>query len=148
MPIIVAQASMSVNIDRCRFLSDTRPMPLAPLPIVTADPAPCCSPLTGEPMNEQDATVLSTALKALADPARLRLLSVIAASAGHESCVCDLVDAVHLSQPTVSHHLKVLTDAGYVTREKRGVWAYYTLVPGALDAIAGHLGTHLAPAAA
>ena len=103
----------------------------------------CCTPRTREPITEQEAATLSQKLKALADPARLRLLSLIAAHDGSEACVCDLIEPVGLSQPTVSHHLKVLVDAGLVTRDKRGVWAYYALVPGALDAITHQLGTHL-----
>ena len=90
----------------------------------------------------------SQVLKALADPARLRLLSLIASHDGAEACVCDLTEPVGLSQPTVSHHLKVLVDAGLVTRDKRGVWAYYALVPGALDAVTHQLGTHLTAGAA
>jgi ArsR family transcriptional regulator len=77
-------------------------------------------------------------LKALADPARLQLVSRVASSRG-EVCACDLNDVVGLAQPTVSHHLKVLVDAGIVAREKRGVWVYYTVVPGALGALAGLL---------
>ena len=83
-------------------------------------------------------------LKALADPVRLRLFSAIASHAGGEACVCDVSVGVDVSQPTVSHHLKVLVDAGLVTRDKRGVWAYYAAVPGALDTVAHQLGAHLA----
>ncbi len=123
-------------------------MPLDQLPIVATTPAACCSPMTGEPISAPDAQALATTLKALADPMRLRLLSVIAAHDGGEACVCDLTEPVGLSQPTVSHHLKVLVDAGLLTRDKRGVWAYYRLVPGALGALVGHLGTHLGAASA
>jgi ArsR family transcriptional regulator len=103
----------------------------------TAVPAAavCCSPLQREPLSAQDAQVLARTVKALADPTRLRLVSLVAAHGG-EACVCDLTGPVGLSQPTVSHHLKVLVDAGLMTRDKRGVWAYYALVPGALDALA------------
>ncbi len=94
-------------------------------------------------MSRQDAETVARPLKALADPARLRLLSIIAAQEGTAACVCDLTEPVGLSQPTVSHHMKVLTDAGLVTREKRGVWVHYTLVPGAVEAITGHLTSHL-----
>ena len=94
-------------------------------------------------MTTADAEATARTLKALADPARLRLLSIIAAHDGGEACVCDLTEPVGLSQPTVSHHLKVLTEAGFVTREKRGVWAYYTLVPGAVAELTAHLGRHL-----
>lgn len=118
-------------------------MPLDPLPIVATTPAACCTPLTGEPLTAPDAVALAMTLKALADPMRLRLLSIIAAHERGEACVCDLTEPVGLSQPTVSHHLKVLVDAGLLTREKRGVWAYYALVPGAVDAVLGHLGRHV-----
>ena len=108
----------------------------------TAQPAAalCCSPLQREALSAPDAQSLAHTLKALADPTRLRLLSLVAAHGG-EACVCDLTEPVGLSQPTVSHHLKVLVDAGLMTRDKRGVWAYYALVPGALDAVAAVLTT-------
>ena len=109
--------------------------------------AVCCTPLTAPSISEADALALATTLKALADPARLRLLSLIAAHEGHDACVCDLTEPVGLSQPTVSHHLKVLVDAGLLTREKRGVWVHFTLVPGALDVITSHLASHLTAAA-
>jgi ArsR family transcriptional regulator len=112
-----------------------------------AAPAVCCTPATSAAISEQDAAALATTLKALADPARLRLLSIIASHEGGEACVCDLTEPLGLSQPTVSHHLKVLVDAGLVTRDKRGVWAYFALVPGALDAVTAHLGSHLQAAA-
>jgi ArsR family transcriptional regulator len=133
---------MRVNIDMGRFLAHTVAMPLDPLPLATV-PAACCSPRTSEPINEPDAAALAATLKALADPARIRLLSLIAAHDGAEACVCDLVEPVGLSQPTVSHHMKVLADAGLVTRDKRGVWAYYALAHGALDEVTQHLGMHL-----
>ncbi|MGN8026106.1 metalloregulator ArsR/SmtB family transcription factor [Microbacterium sp. 22242] len=95
----------------------------------------CCVPLVKEPLGQDDAEQLAGRLKALADPARLRLLSIVASSENQEACVCDLVDPVGLSQPTVSHHLKVLAEAGYLTRSKRGTWAYYRLVPDALERV-------------
>lgn len=101
----------------------------------------CCAPLVREPLSADDAVALARTLKAIADPARLRLLSLVAAHEGGEACVCDLVEPLGLSQPTVSHHLKVLVEAGLLTRDKRGVWAYYALVPGALDSLAGVLAT-------
>jgi len=107
------------------------------LPVAAA--TACCAPLLREPMGAVPAERLAQALKALADPARLRLISLVAASAGKEACVCDLVEPVGLSQPTVSHHLKVLVDAGLLTREKRGVWSYYAVVPGALAGLAALL---------
>jgi len=82
---------------------------------------------------------LARSLKALADPARLRLLSIVAASEGAEACACNLTEPLGLSQPTVSHHLKVLVDAGFLTRSQRGTWAYFAAVPGALDSVAGLL---------
>lgn len=96
----------------------------------------CRSRLVRAPLNADDARQLAGTLKALADPARLQLLSIVAASAGGEACVCDLTDPVGLSQPTVSHHLKILTSAGFLARTKRGTWAYYALVPGALERVA------------
>jgi ArsR family transcriptional regulator len=105
--------------------------------VTVAEPrsAACCSPLQREPLSAEDARTLARTVKALADPTRLRLVSLVAAHGG-EACVCDLTEPVGLSQPTVSHHLKVLVDAGLMAREKRGVWAYYSLVPGSLDALA------------
>ncbi len=100
---------------------------------------PCCTPIAGAPLDADEAADLARVLKALADPARLRLLSVIQAAEGGEACQCDLTVPVGLSQPTVSHHLKVLHDAGLVTREKRGTWAYYRAVPARLAAVAAAL---------
>ncbi|GCE77038.1 ArsR/SmtB family transcription factor [Cellulomonas biazotea] len=117
------------------------------LPVVATGGA-CCTPLTSDAITEDDAARLARTLKALADPARLRLLSLIAAHEGAEACVCDLTEPVGLSQPTVSHHLKQLVEAGLVTRDKRGVWAYYSLVPGALEQVTQHLTAHLTPASA
>jgi ArsR family transcriptional regulator, arsenate/arsenite/antimonite-responsive transcriptional repressor len=84
---------------------------------------------------------LARMLKALADPTRLQLVSMVASHAGGEACVCDLTDPLGLTQPTISHHLKVLVDAGIFTRDKRGKWAYYALVPSVLDALAAVLRT-------
>ncbi len=95
----------------------------------------CCAPLVREPLAPDEARGLATMFKALADPARLRLLSIIASHQGGEACVCDLTEPVDLSQPTVSHHLKILTDAGLLTRDKRGKWVYYAVVPQALDTL-------------
>jgi ArsR family transcriptional regulator, arsenate/arsenite/antimonite-responsive transcriptional repressor len=99
----------------------------------------CCTPLGTASLSAGDAERLAHVLKAVADPARLRLLSLVAGHPGAEACVCDLTDPVALTQPTVSHHLKVLVDAGLLSREQRGKWAYYRLVDGALDALAGRL---------
>ena len=113
-------------------------MPVAEL-IPLTDLASCCAPLTHAPIETQNAESLARSLKALADPARLRILSMVAAHADGEACVCDLTEPLDLAQPTVSHHLKVLMDAGFLTRTKRGTWAYYRLVPGALDTVSGLL---------
>jgi ArsR family transcriptional regulator len=99
----------------------------------------CCAPLVRETITADEAERFARRLKALADPVRLRLVSIVAASAGQEACVCDLIEPVGLSQPTVSHHLKILTEAGFLSRSKRGTWAYYRLVPGALEAAAAPL---------
>ena len=108
---------------------------MTPLTRPLAEPE-CCAPLTQAPLSADEAAVLSTRLKALADPARLRLVSLLAASPGGEACVCDLTAPLGLSQPTVSHHLKVLHQAGLLTREKRSTWAYYAVVPESLAALA------------
>jgi ArsR family transcriptional regulator, arsenate/arsenite/antimonite-responsive transcriptional repressor len=100
----------------------------------------CCAPLLREPITAGQAADLARLLKALADPVRLRLVSMVAAHEGGEACVCDLTEPLGLTQPTVSHHLKILVDAGIFSRDKRGVWAYYALRPGALRALADVLG--------
>ncbi len=123
---------MVVNIDYHRYM----PTMLEVTDVTPAAEALCCAPLVREPIGQQEAERLATTLKALADPARLRLLSIVASSAGQEACVCDLIEPVGLSQPTVSHHLKVLTEAGFLTRSKRGTWAYYRLRPDALGGVA------------
>lgn len=100
-----------------------------------------CSPVVGEALSSESAAPIALRFKAIGDPTRLRLLSIVAAHEGGEACVCDLTDPVSLSQPTVSHHLKVLVDAGLLTRTKRGTWSFYALVPGSLDALADVLRT-------
>ena len=100
----------------------------------------CCSPLVQEPMSAQQAEQVAPLLKALADPVRLRLLSLVAARAGEEACVCDLNDAFDLSQPTISHHLKVLHEAGLLDRSKRGVWVYYAVRREALADLGSLIG--------
>ena len=107
------------------------------LPLVVREA--CCVPLSKAPLSAADAALLAHRLKALADPARLRLLSLILASGDEGGCGCDLTAPVGLSQPTVSHHLKVLHDAGLVTREQRGVWAYYRADRSALADLSGAL---------
>jgi ArsR family transcriptional regulator len=89
----------------------------------------CCSPLAREPLNEEHATGLAQMFKALGDPARLRIVSIVASHAGGEACVCDLTATFDLSQPTISHHLKVLKQVGLLTSERRASWVYYRIVP-------------------
>jgi ArsR family transcriptional regulator len=90
-----------------------------------AGTAACCPPLSAEPLSQAQAEQVAPLLKALAEPVRLRLMSLIASHPGGEACVCDLTGAFDLTQPTISHHLKVLHDSGLLDREKRGVWVYY-----------------------
>jgi ArsR family transcriptional regulator len=114
--------------------------------MIDADLA-CCTPLTGTAMPAEQAERIAPLLKALADPVRLRLVSLIAASPGGEACVCDLNDAFDLTQATISHHLKVLHSAGLLDRDKRGVWVFYAVRPEALSAVANLFDTTaLAPA--
>jgi len=100
--------------------------------------AACCAPLASAPLSADDARALAGQLKAIADPARLRLLSLMLANPDLEACTCDLTDALGLSQPTVSHHLKKLTEAGIVFAHRReGSWTYYRVVPESLTGLAG-----------
>jgi ArsR family transcriptional regulator len=100
-------------------------MPKSQLTLTPAETVACCSPVLKEPMDAEQAERIAPMLKAIADPVRLRLLSLVAAHEGGEACVCDLNDAFDLSQPTISHHLKVLHEVGLLDRSKRGVWVYY-----------------------
>ena len=111
------------------------------LPVLETTSDICCAPIVRDAMSAENATALAAKFKAIGDPTRLRLLSLVAAHEGAEACVCDLTEPVNLSQPTVSHHLKVLVEAGLLSRSKRGTWSYYALVPGALDALADLLHT-------
>jgi len=99
----------------------------------------CCSPLTGGALDDEAASALAARFKALGDPTRVRLLSMIAAAEGAEACICDLTEPVGLSQPTVSHHMRLLVEAGLVTREQRGRWAYYRVVEAELASLAAAL---------
>jgi len=109
----------------------------------------CCPVIVEAPLAEGDAEQLASWLKVLADPARLRLISFLAAQPDQEACVCNLTGPIGLSQPTVSHHLRVLTGAGIVERESRGRWAFYKLRRGPLaalgDALGGGLGVATQP---
>ncbi|TXS04938.1 transcriptional regulator [Streptomyces sp. col6] len=99
----------------------------------------CCPGLLTAPLDEGQAEDLAKVFKALGDPVRLRLLSIIASRAGGEVCVCDLTPAFDLSQPTISHHLKLLRQAGLIDCERRGTWVYYWLLPEMTDRLAGIL---------
>ena len=105
------------------------------LPPLVQELAACCAPSTGGALDEDSAERLARVFKALADPTRVRLLSMIAAGPDGEACICNLTAPVGLSQPTVSHHMRQLADAGLVTREQRGRWAYYRVVDEALTAV-------------
>jgi ArsR family transcriptional regulator, arsenate/arsenite/antimonite-responsive transcriptional repressor len=120
---------MCVNIQR---------VTTAPLTLIDSVAA-SCPPLSAGALDGGEAEALAAALKVLADPARLRLLSLIQSQPEGEACVCHLTEPLGLSQPTVSHHLKVLRDAGLVEREQRGSWAYFRVVPDRLRALGGLL---------
>jgi ArsR family transcriptional regulator len=110
------------------------------LPVVQEVAEGCCAPVMAGVLDADAAETFARAFKALGDPARVRLLSIIAAQPDREACGCDLTGPLGLTQPTVSHHLKVLTDAGILAREQRGRWAFYRLLPGRLQALADALG--------
>ena len=106
---------------------------------IAVDPIACCTPVRTDALDEANAEVLAQSFAALSDPIRLRLLSFITSTSG-EVCACDLVEPSGRSQPTVSHHMKILVDAGLIAREKRGLWVWYRAVPGRLDALRAVLG--------
>ncbi|MEZ2388321.1 metalloregulator ArsR/SmtB family transcription factor [bacterium RCC_150] len=110
------------------------------LELTPVETVACCSPLTREPLSAAEADGIAPLLRALADPVRLRLVSLVASHEGGEACVCDLNDAFELSQPTISHHLKVLHEVGLLEREKRGVWVYYRARTQALENLAAVIG--------
>lgn len=129
---MIVDAMMTRQIDDRQCVLHTEP-------VSNAVAAACCTPLLSEPLSADQAADLAQILKALADPTRLRLVSMVAARDGGEACVCELTDPLGLTQPTISHHLKILVDAGIFTRDKRGKWAYYAIVPATLDALAAVL---------
>jgi ArsR family transcriptional regulator len=112
---------------------------------ITVIDAECCPQILAAPLDEGEAERLAGALRVLADPARLRLLSLIGASPSGEVCVCDLTAPLGLSQPTVSHHLKVLTEAGLLGREQRGRWAFYRLLPEPIELLRSALAGPVEP---
>ena len=109
---------------------------------VIGQDAACCAGLSAAPLDEDQAAELAKVFKALGDPVRLRLMSMIASRGeGGEVCVCELTPAFELSQPTISHHLKLLRQAGLIDCERRGTWVYYWVLPGVLDRLAAFLST-------
>lgn len=122
---------MNVNMwGSLTFMTTRTDLSLSP---ATAEP--CCAAVFGDAVDEGTARGLATVFKALSDPNRVRLVSLIAAADGAEACVCDLTERVGLSQPTVSHHMKVLVEAGLIAREQRGRWAYFRVEESAFAAV-------------
>ena len=115
-------------------------LPVVAVAGVNSGGAACCAPLACEPLSSTEADELAPLFKAIGDPVRLRLLSLIACHEGGEACVCDLTAAFELTPPTISHHLKVLKQAGLIDSERRGTWVYYWLNPGVLERLAMILG--------
>jgi ArsR family transcriptional regulator, arsenate/arsenite/antimonite-responsive transcriptional repressor len=111
------------------------------VPADLADVVRCCSPLVGQPLSSGQAVELAGLFKAMGDPVRLRLLSLIASHEGGEACVCDLTGVFDLTGPTISHHLKVLRGAGLISGERRGTWVYYRVEPEPLDRLSAILVT-------
>jgi ArsR family transcriptional regulator, arsenate/arsenite/antimonite-responsive transcriptional repressor len=112
------------------------------LAMPTSNVASCCPPIFQTLLDQDDAEELTATFRALADPARLRLLSLIWSQPGAEACVCHLIEPIGLSQPTVSHHLKLLNEAGLLERDKRGAWVYYRVVTSRLEAVRKALAPH------
>lgn len=128
------QATLAPWFDVCqhRRMSNAKVLPL--LEPADQSAAPCCPPLTERPFTAEEAETAARMFKALGDPVRLRLFSAVASHEGGEACVCDISD-VGVSQPTVSHHLKKLKEAGLLTSERRGTWVYYRVEPSVLAAM-------------
>jgi len=115
------------------------------LPVVDVTAVPCCEPLAREPLPPAGAEELAPLFKALADPVRLRLLSLIACHDGGESCVCDLLGAFDMTAPSVSYHLKILREAGLISSERRGTWVYYRVNPGVMARMSAVLAPSVTP---
>jgi ArsR family transcriptional regulator len=133
---VLLPPTLPQDIEVCQY----RGMSKSLVVLDPAETAACCSPLSAQPLSIQQAEQVAPLLKALADPVRLRLMSLVASHPGGEACVCDLNDAFDLSQPTISHHLKVLHAAGLVDREKRGVWVYFRVRSQALLSLSALIG--------
>jgi len=127
---------VATDIDACQHRQVSKSL----LELSPVETVACCSPLTKQPLTSDQAERIAPLVKALADPVRLRLLSLVASHADGEACVCDLNDAFDLSQPTISHHLKLLHDAGLLSRSKRGVWVYYAVRRDALADLGALIG--------
>ncbi len=127
---------LATDIGVCQYRRMSKSLPL----LDPAGTAACCPPLSAEPLSAHQAGPVAPLLKALADPVRLRLMSLVASHPGGEACVCDLNEAFDLTQPTISHHLKVLHEAGLLEREKRGVWVYYRARTQALASLGTLIG--------
>jgi ArsR family transcriptional regulator, arsenate/arsenite/antimonite-responsive transcriptional repressor len=133
---ILLAPTLPRDIEACQYVG----MPKSLTILDPAETAACCAPLSVQPLSAEQAEQVAPLLKALADPVRLRMMSLVASHPGGEICVCDLGDSFGLSQPTVSHHLKVLHDAGLLDREKRGVWVYYRARTEALASLGTLIG--------
>lgn len=130
----MCSATLALHLDLCQYVCVSKSV--MEMPVIQPDRAlACCAPLAREPMTTEQAEQVSGLLKAIADPVRLRLMSLVLSHEGGEACVCDLTPAFDLSQPTISHHLKVLHEAGLLDREKRGIWVYYKAKPQAMAAM-------------
>jgi ArsR family transcriptional regulator len=134
--MVYVSVRMRPDIDLCQY----RWMPKSLAVLTPTETVACCPPLTREPLSRRQSEQIVPLLKALADPVRLRLLSLIASHEGGEACVCDLNEAFDLSQPTISHHLKVLHDCGLLDRDKRGVWVFYRARTEALAGLGALIG--------
>jgi ArsR family transcriptional regulator, arsenate/arsenite/antimonite-responsive transcriptional repressor len=131
----------AVELARGIGLCQYRRMPKSLTLLDPVGTATCCPPLSARPLSEEQAERIAPLLKALAEPVRLRLMSLVASREGGEACVCNLNEAFDLSQPTISHHLKVLHEAGLLEREKRGVWVYYHARTEALASLGALIGS-------
>ena len=127
---------VAAEIDKCQYRSVSK----SALVLTPVETVACCSPLSRQPLSQSQAEQIAPLLKALADPVRLRLMSMVASHEGGEACVCDLNEAFDLSQPTISHHLKVLHEVGLLDRSKRGVWVYYRARSEALVGLGALIG--------
>ena len=117
------------------------------LPVLQTEEAECCPPLVSEPLSPAGADEMAVLFKAIADPVRLRLLSMIACHPGGESCVCDLTPAFDMTAPSISYHLKILREAGLISSERRGTWVYYRVQPAVMARMSAVLSPAVQPTA-